>query len=996
MKKIRVVLLSVLFLCCVAIGLTGCKTDTHTHAFNKQVVTDAYKAAEATCTEKAKYYYSCECGEKGTETFKVGEPLGHEFTNYVSDGNATYEKDGTKTAHCNHTDCTVTDTITDKGSKLESKMSFKTLSVGEKNMDGNIPVYGKVPNAQKTYSFIDEIEIVGIIKYVVSLDVYGIQQVATKTIPLNEGDNTVYIIEQLDGNPKAIYEVTIRRIAIYTVSFNTNGGTAVSSQKVEEGSLIVEPTTERKGYTFIGWNYDFSQPIIKDTTITATWSPNTDTPYKVEYYLENIEDNNYTLYETLNLQGTTDAIATAEQKTYEHFTFDEHSSTLSSNIASDGNLVLKLYYKRNTYTLYNENTSYGNITNATNQKYGATIKCVATEYLGCEFVGWFKDENLLSSEKEYTFKIESNVIAKFKVKDEMSNFYFESYVDTCKITGLKDKTASEIIIPAYVTSIGQSAFSGCSGLTSITIPDSVTSIGEYTFKACSGLTSVTIGSGVTSIGDSAFRDCSGLTSVTIGNSVTSIGELAFFGCSRLENIYITDLTAWCNMQGLYFLMDCGSGNKKLYLNNELITNLIIPDSVTSIGDSAFFRCRGLTSVIIGNSVTSIGNGAFYDCEGLTSIIIGNSVTSIGTSAFYGCSGLTSITIPDSVTSIGNYAFYDCSRLENIYITDLTAWCNMQGLYFLMNYGSGNKKLYLNNELITNLVIPDGVTSIGERTFSYCRGLTSVIIGNSVTYIGEDAFSGCSRLTSVIIDNSVTSIGNGAFSGCEGLTSITIPDSVTSIGQNAFNGCSGLINVTIGNSVTSIGNYAFLGCSGLTSVTIGNSVISIGERTFYGCEGLTSIIIPDSVTSIGNGAFSYCRGLTSITIPDSVTSIGKYALSGCSGFKSITIPDSVTSIGEYALSDCSGLKSITIPDSVTTIGEYAFNGCSGLETVFYKGTVKQWNQITIRWDNDNLIGARRYYYSENEPALNSDGTAYDNDYWHYDVDGKTPVIWKKEN
>ena len=867
MKKIRVVLLSVLFLCCVAIGLTGCKTDTHTHAFNKQVVTDAYKAAEATCTEKAKYYYSCECGEKGTETFKVGEPLGHEFTNYVSDGNATYEKDGTKTAHCNHTDCTVTDTITDKGSKLESKMSFKTLSVGEKNMDGNIPVYGKVPNAQKTYSFIDEIEIVGIIKYVVSLDVYGIQQVATKTIPLNEGDNTVYIIEQLDGNPKAIYEVTIRRIAIYTVSFNTNGGTAVSSQKVEEGSLIVEPTTERKGYTFIGWNYDFSQPIIKDTTITATWSPNTDTPYKVEYYLENIEDNNYTLYETLNLQGTTDAIATAEQKTYEHFTFDEHSSTLSSNIASDGNLVLKLYYKRNTYTLYNENTSYGNITNATNQKYGATIKCVATEYLGCEFVGWFKDENLLSSEKEYTFKIESNVIAKFKVKDEMSNFYFESYVDTCKITGLKDKTASEIIIPAYVTSIGQSAFSGCSGLTSITIPDSVTSIGEYTFKACSGLTSVTIGSGVTSIGDSAFRDCSGLTSVTIGNSVTSIGELAFFGCSRLENIYITDLTAWCNMQGLYFLMDCGSGNKKLYLNNELITNLIIPDSVTSIGDSAFFRCRGLTSVII---------------------------------------------------------------------------------------------------------------------------------GNSVTYIGEDAFSGCSRLTSVIIDNSVTSIGNGAFSGCEGLTSITIPDSVTSIGQNAFNGCSGLINVTIGNSVTSIGNYAFLGCSGLTSVTIGNSVISIGERTFYGCEGLTSIIIPDSVTSIGNGAFSYCRGLTSITIPDSVTSIGKYALSGCSGFKSITIPDSVTSIGEYALSDCSGLKSITIPDSVTTIGEYAFNGCSGLETVFYKGTVKQWNQITIRWDNDNLIGARRYYYSENEPALNSDGTAYDNDYWHYDVDGKTPVIWKKEN
>ena len=858
MKKIRVVLLSVLFLCCVAIGLTGCKTDTHTHAFNKQVVTDAYKAAEATCTEKAKYYYSCECGEKGTETFKVGEPLGHEFTNYVSDGNATYEKDGTKTAHCNHTDCTVTDTITDKGSKLESKMSFKTLSVGEKNMDGNIPVYGKVPNAQKTYSFIDEIETVGIIKYVVSLDVYGIQQVATKTIPLNEGDNIVYIIEQLDGNPKAIYEVTIRRIAIYTVSFNTNGGTAVSNQKVEEGSLIVEPTTERKGYTFIGWNYDFSQPIIKDTTITATWSPNTDTPYKVEYYLENIEDNNYTLYETLNLQGTTDAIATAEQKTYEHFTFDEHNSTLSSNIASDGNLVLKLYYKRNTYTLYNENTSYGNITNTTNQKYGATIKCVATEYLGCEFVGWFKDENLLSAEKEYTFKIESNVIAKFKIKDEMSNFYFVSYVDTCKITELKDKTASEIIIPAYVTSIGQSAFSGCSRLTSITIPDSVTYIGNY----------------------------------------------AFYDCSRLENIYITDLTAWCNIQELSNLMYYGLNYKKLYLNNELITNLVIPDGVISIGKGAFSGCSGLTSITIPSSVTYIGESAFSGYSGLTSVIWN----------------------AENCTSAGS-----------------------------SNY----------------------------PIFQFCFNLTKVTIGDNVKTIPSYAFYGCIGLTSITIPDSVTSIGDSAFYGCSGLTNITIPDSVTYIGSNAFKNCSGLTSVTIGNSVTSIGDSAFMDCSRLTSITIPDSVTSIGNFTFMDCSRLTSI-------TVAEGNKKYHSNGNCIIETESKTLI-----LGCN---TSVIPSdgSVTYIGSSALSGCSGLKSITIPDSVTTIGEYAFNGCSGLETVFYKGTIKQWNQITIRWDNDSLIDARRYYYSENEPALNADGTAYDNNYWHYDVDGKTPVIWKKEN
>ena len=217
-----------------------------------------------------------------------------------------------------------------------------------------------------------------------------------------------------------------------------------------------------------------------------------------------------------------------------------------------------------------------------------------------------------------------------------------------------------------------------------------------------------------------------------------------------------------------------------------------------------------------------------------------------------------------------------------------------------NYRSSIKKVVINN----------GVTSIGDYAFTYCKGLTSITIPNSVTSIGYYAFSGCSGLTSVTIPNSVTSIGGGAFNKCSGLTSITIPNSVTSIAESAFFGCTGLTSLTIPNSVTSIEEYAFQKCTGLTSVTIGNGVTSIGEYAFSG-TGLTSVTIPNSVTSIGSGAFDGCTGLTSVTIGNGVTSIGGYAFQKCTGLTSVTIGNGVTSIGTGAFSGCTGLTSMTV-------------------------------------------------------------------------------------
>ena len=398
--------------------------------------------------------------------------------------------------------------------------------------------------------------------------------------------------------------------------------------------------------------------------------------------------------------------------------------------------------------------------------------------------------------------------------------------------------------------------------------------------------SVIIESGVTSIGVGALsrvedRFCKNLTSVTIPSSVTSIGIEAFYCCSGLTSVNISDLAAWCNIKfsgdesnPLYYA-------HHLYINGNEITNLDIPNDVTSIGDYAFTSCSGLASVTIPNSVTSIGNFAFRNCSGLTSIqvessnkyfdsrnncnaiidsnnqlilgckntIIPNSVTSIGDYAFYGCSGLTSVTIPSCVESIGILAFRGCSGLTSVDISDLTAWCNIKFSGDESNPLYYAHHLYINGNEITNLDIPNDVTSIGDYAFTSCSGLASVTIPNSVTSIGNFAFRNCSGLTSIQVESS-----NKYFDSRNNCNAI-----IDSNNQLIL-GCK---NTIIPNSVTSIGDYAFYGCSGLTSITIPNNVTSIDYGAFYRCTGLVYITLPNKLTSIGNNCFSGCKNLTYI-------------------------------------------------------------------------------------------------------------------------------------
>ena len=480
-------------------------------------------------------------------------------------------------------------------------------------------------------------------------------------------------------------------------------------------------------------------------------------------------------------------------------------------------------------------------------------------------------------------------------------------------------------------------YSNRSSVKTVVIGDSVTSIGNYAFYYCTGLTSVTIGNSVTSIGDFAFGNCTGLTSITVkeGNPNYSSDEYGV--------LFNKDKTS---------LIQYPIGNTR--------TSYTIPDSVTSIGRYAFYRCTGLTSVTIPDSVTSIGEYAFFRCYSLTSVKIPNSITSIGGDAFYGCTGLTSVTIPDSVTSIDRRAFYDCTSLTSVTIPDSVT--------------SIGASAFEDCDSLTSVTIPDSVKSIGNRAFSCCTSLTSITVKEGNPNYSSDEYGvlfnkdktlliqypiGNTR-TSYTIPDCVTSIGYGAFSDCTVLTSVTIPDSVISIGDKAFWSCAGLTSVTIPDSVTSIGYCAFGYCTGLTSVTIPDSVTSIGYEAFWGCTGLTSVTIPDSVTSIDDYAFYNCTGLTSVKIPNSITSIGVDAFLGCTGLTSVTIPDSVTSIGDHAFGNCTGLTSVTIGNSVTSIGYKAFYNCTGLTDVYYTGTVEEWNRIRIGSYNSYLYSAKKHY------------------------------------
>ena len=410
----------------------------------------------------------------------------------------------------------------------------------------------------------------------------------------------------------------------------------------------------------------------------------------------------------------------------------------------------------------------------------------------------------------------------------------------------KEKTGIRTVkLPAGINSIGGSAFEDCSNLTEVTLPAGIeiTEIEDYTFSGCTSLTEITIPDGVNSIGAYAFMNCTSLTEITIPHSVLRIGEIinyyneghTFDGCNNLERINISDLSAWCNIDfspdykvsygSVYSNPLASNENARLYLNGELITDLVIPEDVTEVKPGAF---------------------NFYK-------------------------GLKSVTVHPGLAKIGEKSFYWCDNLEAVHISDLSAWCRIDFDDDSANPVHSAHNLYLNGELVTDLVIPDGITEVKDYAFYRCSGLTSVTIPEGVTSIETTAFSYCSGLTSVTIPQSMASIGVYAFYECDNLNAVNITD------------LSAWCRIDFDYNTANPLYYAhslYLNGELVTDLIIPDDITEVKDYAFYGCSGLTSVTIPESVTSIGNSAFRDCSGLTSVIIPEGVTSIGESAFYEC--------------------------------------------------------------------------------------------------------------------
>jgi hypothetical protein len=453
---------------------------------------------------------------------------------------------------------------------------------------------------------------------------------------------------------------------------------------------------------------------------------------------------------------------------------------------------------------------------------------------------------------------------------------------------------------------------------SIIIPDALTSIGANVFKGRTALTSVIIGNGVTSIGANAFQGCTALITVTIGSHVTSIGANAFSGCTALTSINVDAAnTAYASVDGVLY--------------NKAVTSLIlcplaksgsviIPDTVTTIGDYAFQGCTALTDIVFGSDITSIGNYAFQGCTALTDIVFGSDITSIGNYAFQGCTALTTVTIPDKVTSLGTNVFQGCTAL-------------------------------------TTVVIGSGVTSIGANAFQGCTALISINVDAANSQYASLEGILYNKSLDILIKCPMTKSG-----------SVIIPDTVTTIGDYAFQGCTGLTSVVIGNNVASIGQRAFQGCTGLTSVVIPDNVAYIKGQAFSDCTSLTTITVGSGIITINNDAFDGCNALTSITVDAASTHYASFdgilydkglgMLIKCPEAKSgtVTLPESINQISRPGFEQCTRLTSVILDSHLSYIDTNAFWDCTSLTTMIFKGNAPstppyQWTNM---WDSITMF------------------------------------------
>lgn len=658
--------------------------------------------------------------------------------------------------------------------------------------------------------------------------------------------------------------------------------------------------------------------------------------------------------------------------------------------SASGNIVIdsdKTFYakwqKRNAVITLNSNCSYvPNKTINIDLLYGGNTTIPALSRDGYIFGGWYLD-SACTNKASSSLSVKNDITLYAKWHPQ---FTFTKTNGSITITGIANyvvengKPDGDISIPrnidgCAVTKIGDSAFKDNSTITSIILPSSVTAIGHQTFKATANLKRLYWSPNIDSVGANNFE-----------------GEIS----DGLE-IYITDLSSWCEIDfGRFYGPFTSNAPNKLYVNGELLTNLVIPTTVSKIGEGCFAGYDYLETLNIPGNVKKLEYAAFEDCKNLKSITIQNGVESIGQLAFGGCTNLQSLVLPEEKElEIGNSAFYHCASLESI---DIPSSIKRIG-----------ERAFENCHNLKQINLNYGLEEVGEGAFANCFSVENVELPGTLKTLPRDLFimdrSLCdcdirhlSSLKNVVLNEGIEEIGYGSFMMCRNLTSISLPDSLKTIGYSAFTYCQSLKTIDLPDSLQTISGQAFSGCKSLEELFIPRNVVTIGPRALMHCDSLSNIDVDrDNIAFMCENGVLYDKEKTRLLrcydmndsffeIPDTVRYIEMCAFQTCKNIDKVVMPDGIDKIADSVFWLCKSLKTIVIPKSVTKIESSALSNTS-LEKIYYEGSQRDWNKVTIDasagvdYCNYFILGTPKYYhciYSSKQTQICDDGstiTAY---------------------
>ena len=530
------------------------------------------------------------------------------------------------------------------------------------------------------------------------------------------------------------------------------------------------------------------------------------------------------------------------------------------------------------------------------------------------------------------------------------------YKNKQEIVWLSPTISGSITIPEGVTTIG-TEFSNCANITEIVIPASVSNISNDAFDNCVNLKKIDVNSGnenyfsqggILYYNASWYKDVKyvpmkvsgeivlaegvnyiedefvgrkGITSISIPQSVTSINAGAFAGCSALRTMTLPFVGASNTAQDERKEAMFGYIFGNTEYDGSVAVRQACGDPIFANSYVTFYLPTNLTKVTVTGS--KIHYGAFSNCSQLSEIVLQNT-TSIEPYAFWECSNITNIVLPEGVVSIGEGAFESCTKLTSVSIPSTITFIDWSAFYECdsLNYSQFDNAYYLGNESNPHVVLIKAIN----------RDITSCDIHSSTKMLYNGAFGSCVNLTSVTIPNNITNVGESAFSGCTSLNSITLSNGMSTIAPYMFRGCSNLTSFTVPKNITNIGASAFESCTALNSISIHDAVTSIGESAFNGCDALTAITVPNSVTEIGKSAFANSSNLKDVTLNAQITGLPANIFENCTSLKNVTLPSSLTDIGQYAFANCTSITSITLPQSLIRIASYAFRACDSLESL----------------------------------------------------------------